>query len=53
MKKYFGTDGYAYKISRFLGWYYNMLRECSGDTNPSHIVIEKASTIVKLYEMLI
>ena len=39
MGKYFGTDGFrgeagidltadhAYKVGRFLGWYYNMLRE--------------------------
>ena len=38
MGKYFGTDGFrgedgidltadhAYKVGRFLGWYYNMLR---------------------------
>ena len=39
MGKYFGTDGFrgeagitltadhAYKVGRFLGWYYNMIRE--------------------------
>ena len=39
MGKYFGTDGFrgeagvnltadhAYKVGRFLGWYYNALRE--------------------------
>ena len=39
MGKYFGTDGFrgeagitltadhAYKVGRFLGWYYNVLRE--------------------------
>ena len=39
MSKYFGTDGFrgeagitltadhAYKVGRFLGWYYNALRE--------------------------
>lgn len=51
MGKYFGTDGFrveagitltadhAYKVGRFLGWYYNALRERSGDTNPARIVI--------------
>lgn len=44
MSKYFGTDGFrgeagitltadhAYKVGRFLGWYYNALRERNGDT---------------------
>ena len=53
MSKYFGTDGFrgeagitltsdhAYKVGRFLGWYYNALRENSGDTNPARIVIGK------------
>lgn len=53
MAKYFGTDGFcdeagitltadhAYKVGRFLGWYYNALRERNGDTNPAHIVIGK------------
>ena len=53
MGKYFGTDGFrgeagitltadhAYKVGRFLGWYYNKLRERNGDTNPVHIVIGK------------
>ena len=43
MGKYFGTDGFrgeagitltadhAYKVGRFLGWYYNVLREHNGD----------------------
>lgn len=46
MSKYFGTDGFrgeagitltadhAYKVDRFLGWYYNALRERNGDTLP-------------------
>ena len=46
MGKYFGTDGFrgeagiiltadhAYKVGRFLGWYYNALRERNGDTAP-------------------
>ena len=45
MGKYFGTDGFrgeagitltadhAYKVGRFLGWYYNALRERNGDTD--------------------
>ena len=53
MGKYFGTDGFrgeanmeltadhAYKIGRFLGWYYVMLRQRSGDDNPPRIVIGK------------
>ena len=50
MGKYFGTDGFrgeagitltadhAYKVGRFLGWYYNALRERNGDTDPARIV---------------
>ena len=53
MGKYFGTDGFrgeagvtltadhAYKVGRFLGWYYNMLRERNGDSNPARVVIGK------------
>ena len=53
MGKYFGTDGFrgeagitltadhAYKVGRFLGWYYNKLRERNGATNPVRIVIGK------------
>lgn len=53
MGKYFGTDGFcgeagitltadhAYKVGRFLGWYYNALRERNGDINPARIVIGK------------
>ena len=45
MGKYFGTDGFrgeagitltadhAYKVGRFLGWYYNKLRERNGITS--------------------
>ena len=44
MGKYFGTDGFrgeagvsltadhAFKIGRFLGWYYNELRRRAGET---------------------
>ena len=51
MGKYFGRDGFrgeagitlttdhAYKVGRFLGWYYNALRERNGDTDPARIVI--------------
>ena len=31
----------AYKVGRFLGWYYNALRERNGDTDPARIVIGK------------
>ena len=53
MGKYFGTDGFrgeagitltadhAYKVGRFLGWYYNALRERNADTDPARIVIGK------------
>ena len=53
LSKYFGTDGFrgeagitltsdhAYKVGRFLGWYYNALRERNGDGNPARIVIVK------------
>ena len=53
MSKYFGTDGFrgeagitltadhAYKVGRFLGWYYNALRERNGDTDHARIVIGK------------
>ena len=53
MSKYFGTDGFrgeagitltsdhAYKVGRFLGWYYNDLRERNGDNNSARIVIGK------------
>ena len=53
MGRYFGTDGFrgeagidltadhAYKVGRFLGWYYNALRERNGDTDPARIVIGK------------
>ena len=53
MGKYFGTDGFrgeanknltadhAYKIGRFLGWYYGELKHQSGDDTPARIVIGK------------
>lgn len=53
MGKYLGTDGFrgeagidltadhAYKVGRFLGWYYNVLREHNADTDPARIVIGK------------
>lgn len=53
MGKYFGTDGFrgeanknltadhAYKIGRFLGWYYGELKKQSGDGTPARIVIGK------------
>ena len=51
MGKYFGTDGFrgeagitltadhAYKVGRFLGWYYNALRERNGNNEPASIVL--------------
>lgn len=53
MGKYFGTDGFrgeanisltadhAYKIGRFLSWYYGMLRQQQKNSNPPRIVIGK------------
>lgn len=53
MGKYFGTDGFrgtanenltadhAYKVGRFLGWYYGELKRRSGDGSAPRIVIGK------------
>lgn len=53
MGKYFGTDGFrgtanknltadhAYKVGRFLGWYYGELKRRSGDDSAPRIVIGK------------
>ena len=53
MGKYFGTDGFrgeanvnltadhAYKVGRFLGWYYGELKRRSGNTEAPRIVIGK------------
>ena len=53
MGKYFGTDGFrgeannnltadhAYKIGRFLGWYYGELKRRNGDNEAARIVIGK------------
>ena len=53
MGRYFGTDGFrgeagitltadiAYKVGRFLGWYYGELKRQSNDTAPAKIVIGK------------
>ena len=54
MGKYFGTDGFrgeanctltadhAYKVGRFLGWYYTQLNRRKGDDGPARIVSGKA-----------
>ena len=51
MGKYFGTDGFrgeanvnltadhAFKVGRFLGWYYGQLKRRSGSDEPARIVI--------------
>ena len=51
--RYFGTDGFrgeanenltadhAYKVGRFLGWYYGELKRQNGDDTPAKIVIGK------------
>ncbi len=53
MGKYFGTDGFrgeanvnltadhAYKVGRFLGWYYGVLKQAAGETEPARVVIGK------------
>lgn len=53
MGKYFGTDGFrgeanknltadhAYKVGRFLGWYYGELKRRSGCDEPAKVVIGK------------
>ena len=53
MGRYFGTDGFrgeannnltadhAYKIGRFLGWYYGEVKRRNGDDKPARIVIGK------------
>jgi len=53
MGKYFGTDGFrgeanvnltadhAYKVGRFLGWYYNQVKHMTGEDAPARIVIGK------------
>lgn len=53
MGKYFGTDGFrgtanenltadhAYKVGRFIGWYYGELKRQNGDDSPARIVIGK------------
>ena len=53
MGKYFGTDGFrgeanvdltadhAYKVGRFLGWYYSELKRRGGSEEPAKVVIGK------------
>ena len=53
MGKYFGTDGFrgeanvnltadhAFKVGRFLGWYYTQLKRRNGSAGPARIVIGK------------
>ena len=53
MGKYFGTDGFrgeanctltadhAFKVGRFLGWYYTQLKHQKNDSSPARIVIGK------------
>ena len=53
MGKYFGTDGFrgeanvnltaehAFRVGRFLGWYYSQLKHMAGDDEPARIVIGK------------
>ena len=53
MGKYFGTDGFrgeanctltadhAFKVGRFLGWYYTQLKHRAGFDEPAKIIIGK------------
>lgn len=53
MGRYFGTDGFrgeanvnltadhAYKVGRFLGWYYAEIKRRAGDNSPAKVVIGK------------
>lgn len=53
MGRYFGTDGFrgeanvtltaehAYKVGRFLGWYFNSKKREGGDNTPAKVVIGK------------
>ena len=53
MSHYFGTDGFrgeankiltadhAYKVGRFLGWYYGVMKHMHGNTEPARVVIGK------------
>ena len=53
MGKYFGTDGFrgeanvnltadhAYKVGRFLGWYFGEQKRRAGDPEPPRVVIGK------------
>lgn len=53
MGRYFGTDGFrgeanktltadhAYKVGRFLGWYYNSIAQQDGKTEPARVLIGK------------
>ena len=57
MGKYFGTDGcrgeanlnltadHAFKVGRFLGWYYTQLKRRNGGDGPARIVIGKDTNI--------
>lgn len=53
MGRYFGTDGFrgtanenltadhAYRVGRFIGWYYGELKKRNGDDSPARILIGK------------
>ena len=57
MGKYFGTDGFrgeanvnltadhAFKVGRFLGWYYKELKKRAGSEEETKIVIGKDATV--------
>ena len=53
MGKYFGTDGFrgeaginltadhAYKVGRFLGWYYGELKRQNNDSSPLWVILSQ------------
>ena len=65
MGEYFGTDGFrgeagitltadhAYKVGRFLGWYYNALRERNGNNEPARIVIGKEPAVALICSSIV
>ena len=60
--KYFGTDGFrgeanvtltadhAFKVGRFLGWYYTQMKRRNGCDGPARIVIGSAFVATRLYD---
>ena len=65
MGKYFGTDGFrgeagitltadhAYKVGRFLGWYYNALRERNGNNEPDESSLARTLAVVLICSSIV